>query len=128
MERDHEALVGDLFQLLGYRLPEEIRFRLGRMDICLLDEQEVLLIGEVKKDWDLSSDPDKALRQAYNYANEQVKGIRYVVITNADYYAVYDRKKGLSYQDSLVGRFRITRLDMEGLAVLETLRKGRLLK
>jgi predicted type IV restriction endonuclease len=48
------------------------------------------------------------VRQAYNYAGEN--GIRFVVVTNGDYYALFDRLNGLSYDANFVGEFSISKL------------------
>jgi predicted type IV restriction endonuclease len=62
--------------------------------------------------------------QAYNYALE--KGIRYVAITNGDYYLIRDRLKGLSYEANVLGEFTLSALQDEDLALIDGLKPGRL--
>jgi hypothetical protein len=47
-----------------------------------------------------------------------------VVITNGNYYAVFDRRAGLKREESLLGEFRLLSLDDDVLATIERLRKG----
>lgn len=117
-ERGHESLVEDFFCALGYEKHRDIKFQHGRVDISLWDGSNILVIVEVKKDWNLShySSPE-AVKQAYNYALDQ--GVRYVILTNGDYYAVFDRIKGLSYSSNLIGEFSLTVLEEEDVALIQ---------
>jgi hypothetical protein len=63
-------------------------------------------------------------KQACAYALES--GSPFVIITNSDYYALYDRRKGLTLDERFVAEFYLTALTEEGLKVLEGLRPGTL--
>ena len=65
-----------------------------------------------------------AIQQAYRYAQEE--GIRLVAITNGDYYLVFDRSKGLSYEENRVGEFTLSALVDDDLEIMERLRPARL--
>ena len=80
---------------------------------------------EVKRDWDLTHEDTDTVRQAFNYALES--GARYVIITNGDYYAFYDRTHGLSYCAHFVGEFRLSRLRELDMPLIEALIKPNLL-
>jgi len=121
-ERDHEDLVAGLFELLGYKRTEDIKFRRGRIDILICDNNDPLITIEVKSDWLLSSHNRDHIKQAFNYAHE--RGTRYVIVTNGNRYVVYDRERGLSYDESLVAEFDLTSPTADTLEVLESLRKG----
>ena len=72
---------------------------------------------EVKRDWNLNRRDLKAVKQAFGYAGEH--GIRIVIVTNGDYYAIYDRsKEGFSYEDYFVKQFQLTRLNKDSLEVI----------
>lgn len=116
LERDHEALVGKLFEALGWRSITEIKFQRGNIDIRIDDGDRPILAIEVKADWALSEGSVAAVRQAFGYALES--GSRYVVVTNADRYFVYDRLHGLSREKAYVGSFELTDLSQAGLDLL----------
>lgn len=124
-ERGHESLVEDFFCTLGYEKHRDIKFQQGRVDISLWAGSNVLAIVEVKKDWNTSqySSP-KAVRQAYDYALDQ--GVRYVILTNGDYYAVFDRLKGLSCSSNLIGEFSLTALEEEDEALIQRISRDSL--
>lgn len=125
-ERAHESLVEDFFCALGYEKHRDLKYRQGRVDISVWDGKNVLVIIEVKRDWNLSlyNSPD-AVQQAYNYALDQ--GARYVILTNGDYYAIFDRLKGLSTASNLIGEFRLTALEEEDVNLIERMFRTRLL-
>ena len=124
-ERAHESLVEDFLVTLGYRKHEDIRFRQGRVDITISIGGRPAALVEVKRDWDFDEGGrDGAVKQGYVYAHE--RGIRYVIVSNGDAYAIFDRLKGLSYESNFVGEFRLTALDNESLEVVERLRKENL--
>lgn len=126
-ERGHESLVEDFFTALGYEKHKDIKFRQGRMDLSLHVGGKVLLIVEVKKDWNLNQyNISGVLQQAYYYALDH--GIRYVIVTNGDYYAVYDRLKGLSYSANQIGEFNMTNLKEEDIELIQRLSKENLVK
>lgn len=126
-ERGHESLVEDFFYALGYEKHKDIKFRLGRMDLSLQFGDKTLVVIEVKKRWDLNQyNISDALQQVYYYALDH--GIRYVIVTNGDYYAVYDRLKGLSYSSNQIGEFNITNLTEEDIDLIKRLSKENLTK
>ena len=83
-----------------------------------------MVIVEVKRDWGLSQTSRDVVNQAYAYALDS--GAPFVVITNADYYALFDRRRGLARNDNFVAEFRLTALSEEDLKVVESLRPGTL--
>lgn len=122
-ERDHESLVESFYEILGYIKVEEIKYQRGHIDIRIQLKGETIIVNEVKPNWNLSY--HNVLKQAFNYALEV--GSRYVVITNSDYYAIFDRDKGRSYDDHLLGEFRLSMLTQEDLKSIELLKKEVLL-
>lgn len=126
-ERAHESLVEDFFCGLGYEKHRDIKYRQGRVDISLWEGRNLLVIVEVKKDWNLSlfSSPE-AVQQAYDYALD--KGARWVILTNGEYYAIFDRLRGLSISSNLIGEFRLTTLEEEDIAIIERMKRDNLLK
>jgi hypothetical protein len=125
-ERGHESLIEDFFCAIGYEKHTDIKFRQGRMDISIWDRTSPLVVVEAKKEWNLSvyRSPE-SIEQAYRYALN--RGARYVVVTNGDYYAVYDRLKGLSYDSNLIGEFRLTALKEEDLDTIQRLSRNHLM-
>jgi hypothetical protein len=124
-ERDHESLVESFYEKLGYIKVEEIKYRRGHIDIKIQLNGKTIIVNEVKPNWNLSYSKPGVLKQAFNYALEA--GSRYVIITNADYYAIFDRNKGYSYYDHLVGEFRLSMLTQDDLKSIELLKKEVLL-
>ncbi len=124
-ERAHESLVESFYKLLGYSPHEDIKYQQGRIDISIKGAQGPVLVTEVKREWGLSRKDEKILKQAFGYALQA--GARYVVITNGDYYSVFDRVRGLSFTESFVGEFRITALTSGGVDVIDGLRRERVL-
>jgi hypothetical protein len=126
-ERDHESLVESFFIALGYEKHKDIKFRRGRMDLSLRVDGKALAVVEVKRDWNLSQfNISDALKQVYYYALDH--GVRYVIVTNGDYYAVYDRLKGLSYSSNQIGEFNMTNLKEEDIELIQRLSKENLMK
>lgn len=123
--RDHKSLVESFYVILGYIKVEEIKYRRGRIDIKIQLKNQTIVVNKVKPDWNLSYHTPGALIQAFNYALEA--GSRYVVITNGDYYAIFDRNKGYSYDTHFVGQFRLSMLLQEDLKSIELLKKQVLL-
>jgi len=126
-ERAHESLVEDFFCALGYEKHRDIRYRQGRVDISIWEGDNVLVVVEVKRDWNLSlyNSPEDVL-QAYKYALD--RGSRYVILTNGDYYAIFDRLKGLSSSSNLVGEFRLTALEEDEEVIIQRMSRNKLLK
>ena len=125
LERAHEALVESLFQMLGFERFVEIRFREGRVDVRLEVDGSTLAVAEVKRDWSLSRHDKAVVEQAYRYAQET--GARYVVVSNGDYYAWFDLRKGLGYDQQFTGDFVLSQLSSENVEFLEGLRREALL-
>jgi len=127
VERAHESLVEDFFCSLGYKKDTEIKYRQGRMDISIWYEDKPQLVVEVKRDWNLDLEKDtKAVQEAYNYAASH--GIRYVVLTNGDYFALFDRLKGLSYSSNCIAEFSLTSLEEDDLPSIDRLKRENFLK
>ena len=75
---------------------------------------------KLKRDWGLNKDCMNVISQAYHYAHEV--GAPKVVITNGDYYAIFDRLKGLSYKDHFVGDFCLSDLQPKDKSLLDFLK------
>lgn len=125
-ERAHESLVEDFFCAIGYEKHRDIKYRQGRVDISIWHGNNVLVIVEVKKDWNLSVyNSPQTIQQAYNYALDS--GAHYVIMTNGDYYAIYDRLRGLSLSSNLIGEFRLTALDDEAVSLIQRMSRNNLI-
>jgi len=120
-ERAHESLVETFYELLGFVRYVEIKYRQGRIDISIEYNNKPLIVNEVKRNWSLSWRDRRVLLQAYNYALET--GAPFVVLTNGDYYAIFDRRKGYSYESQFVGDFKLTKLKPEDLEIIKKLKK-----
>ncbi len=125
-ERDHEALVQGFLSSLGYDRLKDIRFRRGRIDVSIWKDQKQLLVIEVKRDWNLNvTRNQEAVRQAYGYALEN--GVRFVMVSNGNYYAIFDRLRGLSYEDNLIGEFTLTALEESDLELIKLIEPNTLI-
>ena len=51
----------------------------------------------------MSATNEKVVSQAYEYAI--FEGAQFVVVTNGDYYGVFDRERGLSVTENFVGDY-----------------------
>lgn len=125
-ERAHESLVEKFYEILGYVKFIDIKHRQGRIDISIEHEGVTMIVNEVKKDWNLTCRDRATVNQAYNYSLES--GARYVVITNGDYYAIFDKDKGRSYESNLVGSFQLSRLIRDDMALVDFLKKENIIK
>jgi predicted type IV restriction endonuclease len=123
-ERDNESLVEKFFACLGYSSVSEIKFRRNNIDILIANNNESLITVEVKRRWSLNKNDIKTLRQAFNYSMES--GTRYVMISNGDYYVLYDRNLGHKYDDMFKFEFTLTKLKEKDLEKVNYLRKGKL--
>ena len=126
-ERAHESLVEDFFCALGFRKQQDIKYRLGRVDVTVWASDKPVLLVEVKPDWGLNRHTKagvKAIQQAYEYALDQ--GVRHVVVTNGDVYLLFDRLKGLSLEANTLAEFQLTALQEGDLDTIERLRPARL--
>jgi hypothetical protein len=123
-EKAHEALVVSFYEALGHKKFADIKYQLSKIDIAIQDKKKTLIVNEVKRSWNLSKNIESAREQAYTYALKV--GAKFVVVTNGDYYAIYDRdKKGHSYNDHLVGDFKITELTEEKYKLIDILKKNK---
>jgi predicted type IV restriction endonuclease len=113
-----------LFEWLGYRSVADIKFRRHNIDIRIDSNGSPLVTIEVKADWALSSKSVSVIQQAYGYALES--GTRYVIISNGDRYAVFDRIRGSTREDNLIGEYELSDLTPECVALLESLRASQL--
>jgi hypothetical protein len=121
-ERAHESLVEIFFEAMAYEKFVDIKHRQGRIDISIEIGRQIRVVNEVKRDWGLTSDNSKVVEQAYIYAMRS--GSRTVVITNGDYYAVYDRDNGRSIRENFMGEFRLTDLTHDDVDLLVWLNKA----
>ena len=125
-ERSHESIVEDFLVKLGYKKHKHIKFRQGRIDISIKEDNQCYLIIEVKRKWNLNlNTAEKAVQQAYGYALKT--GTQLVVITNGDDYLLFDRLKGLSIKDNYLGKFKISSLTKDGLDLLNQLKPDKIL-
>jgi predicted type IV restriction endonuclease len=115
-----EDLVKDLFLRLGHDAARVI-FQVGRIDIAIRDAVgRSHMVVEVKRSLTASKDRDAALRQGFDYAART--GARFVVITDADAFEIYDRTAGLDHAGMLRGKFRLTAFRPEDATILDLLR------
>jgi hypothetical protein len=121
-ERAHESLVEEFYRAIGYAPFVDVKHRQGRIDISVEANGAIRIVNEVKRDWGLTRQNVKAVDQAYRYANHS--GARFVVITNGNCFAVFDRDKGRSIAENFVADFTLTNLRSEDLEVIELLQKG----
>lgn len=85
-----------------------------------------MIVVEVKRYWNLNVHSNRGVvRQAYNYALEN--GAKIAIVTNGDYYAIYYRKRGRTYNENLVGEFILTNLQSSDLKLINLLRKDSLM-
>ena len=124
-ERAHESLVEDFYMILGYKKIDEIAWRINNSDILIKADNKNLIVNEVKRDWQLNRHHTDVKKQAYNYALEM--GIRFVVMTNGDYYAIFDRGTGYSYEDHFIGDFVLSKMTEDKLQYIDFIRKNILL-
>lgn len=125
-ERAHESLVEEFYELLGYTRFVDIKHRQGRIDISIEHEGKIIIVNEVKKDWNLSHKDKTVILQAYNYSLES--GARFVIVTNGDYYAIFDKDQGRSYESHFVGNFQLSKLEKDGLNLIDFLRKDKIIQ
>ncbi len=119
-ERNMEALVQDFLLRLGHP-SESIMFQVGRIDVVVNDPSgKPLFVFEVKRSLQSKKERDQARRQGFDYAART--GARFVVLTDADRYEIYDRKAGLDHDSMLIGSFQLTKFRREDVALLDELR------
>lgn len=119
-ERNMEDLVKEFLLRLG--LPRAaVRFQIGHIDVAVDGQNgKPLFVFEVKRSLLNPNARSDALRQGFDYANRT--GARYVVISDADRYEIYDRKRGLDHATMLCGAFQLTAFRTEDTATLDILR------
>jgi hypothetical protein len=120
-DRSYETVVESFYESLGYIKQKIIRFREGRIEIYIYSDGKAFIVNEVIKDWGLSQMDHQARAQGYLYALEH--DIQHVVVTNGDYYGIYDRHQRSSFGSNYLGEFHLSRLKEEDLALVEILRK-----
>lgn len=119
-ERNMEALVQDFLLRLGHP-SESIIFQAGRIDVVVNNPSgKPLFVFEVKRSLRSKKERDQARRQAFDYAAQT--GARFVVLTDADRYEIYDREAGLHHDLMLQGSFQLTKFRREDVAMLDMLR------
>ncbi len=124
-EREHESLVEKFFLYLGYNYPVDIRYRVGHIDVLINSESNNSIVIEVKRNWKLSRQNKDVIDQAYGYASNI--GSRFVVITNGDYYAFFDRLRGLSINDNFDFELKLTQISDKEIQLLKKYKKSSLL-
>ena len=78
------------------------------------------MVIEVKRSLGSAPQRDDALRKGFDYAGRN--GARYVVITDADRFEIYDRTRGLDHASMLCAKFRLTDFRESDAAALDLLR------
>lgn len=122
-ERAHESLIERFFEYLGYQRVNDIKFRVGRVDVSITVQGKPRIVIEVKKYWNLNVKKGvDAIHQAYNYA--LVNGAKFVIVSNGDYYAIFDRDVGRTYNDNLKGEFVLSNLSEDDLQLINFLKKS----
>jgi hypothetical protein len=119
-EREHEHCVAKFFEALGCDARVEIRFQRSNMDISISKNGRVLAVVEVKSDRSLTAANRAVLNQAFGYANRT--GSPIVIISNANYYVVYDRARSLSLEQQFVAEFHLLSLNEAAIKSIENLK------
>ena len=119
-ERNVEDVVKDLLLRLGHPV-NRIVFQRGRIDLILQDDSgKPSFVFEVKRSIASEAERAAARRQAMDYACQT--GAPFLVITDADRYEIYDRRRGLDFDAMFSGRFQLTHFDEASTQVLDLLR------
>ena len=120
-EKDNENLVAKFYETLGYESPNEIKFRPGHVDILIENEEGPYIVNEIKQNWGLNRKTQngmKAVKQGFGYALEN--GASLIVITNSDYFAIYDRTQpGTRIDQYFAHEFHLSKLKEEDCRVIE---------
>jgi len=121
LEREVEDVVKTTMVELGHN-EGHVRFRIGHADLRLNGPSgEAVAVIEVKRPPLAGRTRDQARRQAFDYANQT--GARYVVLTDADVYVIYDRARaGFTFDEQICGEFQLTRFRLEDEGLLDLLR------
>jgi len=123
-EREHESLVEKFFEFLGYSYPKDIKYRVGHVDVMVNEGSQNSMVVEVKRDWNLDRSSKQVVDQAFRYAVNC--GSRFVIITNGDYYAFYDRLRGLSVSENFDFDFYLSKIQKNDIQLLKKYRKSSL--
>lgn len=125
-EEEKRQLVGQFFyEILGYKR-SRVRSEHKHNDVRVHDRRnEPWLVVEVKPSLSNEREKRAARRQAFDYAHRA--GMRFVVISDADFYEVYDRRAGerLRYDEMRQGSFCITSLRLRDADLLSLLASER---
>lgn len=116
--RDHALLVGKFYEACGFKNADAIRYYGSHIDVRIERDGIPLLVNAIKGDNNLSYRQRVVRSQAYTYAEE--KGAPIVVITNGNYYAFLDRRKGLRWMENLVHELTLTRLTPNDVQFIES--------
>src|SRR5439155_25384143 len=110
-EEEKRQLVAQFFyEVLGYKR-SRVRSEHKHNDVRVHDRRDQpWLVVEVKPLLETNRDKRAALRQGFDYAHRL--GMRFVVISDGDFYEIYDRCTGsrLRYDEMRHGSFQITSL------------------
>jgi|GEM_PF-1247480 len=124
-ERNHERVVEDLLTRLGFDV-SRIVFQRGRIDVCIVGpDNKAAAVFEVKTSIQNSAQHAEARRQGFDYANQSKA--RFVILTDGDRYEVYDRRKGLDYDEMFAGKFQLTAFRETDSAALDLIRPSSLI-
>jgi hypothetical protein len=119
-ERNMEDLVKELLVALGHPR-EHIIFQAGHVDLCLHGpDGKPEYIFEVKRSLRSEKTRNEARRQAFDYAGRT--GGRFMVLTDADTFEIYDRNAGPDFDSMFQGRFQLTNFHPGDESVLDLLR------
>lgn len=119
-ERNMEDVVKELLVRLGHD-SKRIVFQVGRIDVAVQDHTgRIGTVIEVKRSLATAPVRDDALRKGFDYAGRN--GARFVVITDAVCYEIYDRTLGLDHSSMLFGKFRLTEFRETDEAAFDLLR------
>lgn len=116
--KGHEVLVARFYEALGFSNVDGIRFRAGHLDVVIEGDDAPLIVNVVKRDKNVSCRQSNVRREAYKYALENEAPI--VVVTNGDYYAFLDRRKGPKWTQHLERELTLSRLTPEDVLYLES--------
>jgi predicted type IV restriction endonuclease len=106
---------------LSRSIAHRIEFQRGRVDLILEDSSgKPAFVFEVKRSIASESERAKARRQGLDYACQT--GARFIVITDADRYEIYDHHRGWDFDSMFCGRFQLTQFYAASAAVLDLLR------
>ena len=122
MEREVEDAVKDFLIALGHER-DSIQFQRGRMDLSVATaDGRTSIVFEVKQQPVKQSVWLRARDQAKGYAQEQDCPL--FVVTDADAFWIYDRRKGDDFDSMDCGNFRLTKFTESDVTTLGLLRPG----